>query len=115
MKPTLLITLGLLLLASTAFGARQTLLDGETMLNVRTKINANFTELYSWGNHAGLYSPTNHGHDAYLGDAPSDGNQYVRQDGQWSISVGTGGAGTIIDGGNASTVSQTIIDGGGAQ
>lgn len=36
------------------------------------------------------YSLLGHTHN-YLSDAPSDGNQYVRKDGNWSILVGGGG------------------------
>jgi len=109
------LALALLLITSSAFGARQTLLDGETSLSFRTKLNSMFTEVYGWGDHVGLYSLLGHGHSGYLADAPNDGSQYVRQNGQWSVAVGVGGDGTILDGGGADAVPQVILDGGGAQ
>lgn len=95
-RRVLFLTLSLLIVASSAFGAKQTLLDGETLLSTRTKINAMFTEIYGWGDHAGLYSLTGHTH-SYLLDAPSDGSQYARQNGQWSVVVGGTGEGGVSD------------------
>jgi hypothetical protein len=45
----------------------------------------NWTNAHSWGNHANA---------GYLKDAPSDGNQYARQDGAWAIVSASGGGGT---------------------
>jgi hypothetical protein len=62
MKRIWFVLISLLLLAPGAFAAQQTLNDGEGFGSFRTKLNANFTELYGWGNHASLYSLLDHTH-----------------------------------------------------
>ena len=48
--------------------------------------------------HTGVYSPVDHLHTGvyqpvgnYLTDAPSDGSQYARQDGAWTVVIAAGG------------------------
>ncbi len=49
-------------------------------------------------------------------DAPSDGQQYARQDGEWEVVTGGGLTGGIIDGGNATTTyaGEPVFDFGSA-